>query len=161
MLTAFVRGASIMSLVIAAAISSIVASLRLVSGLGRTRMDNDLISRSALLKAMEEERQYLLARGQAGAEHIIVHHCLPIIDNAPAIDNAYQEGHIDGALETLEDKNISEDKKGYWEAPDPDYDRDGERIPIRVAICSECQKPNRLPVGRYCSECGSCNAKEE
>lgn len=65
------------------------------------------------------------------------------------------------ALETLEDKNISEDKKGYWEAPDPDYDRDGERIPIRVAICSECQKPNRLPVGRYCSECGSYNAKEE
>ena len=48
------------------------------------RMD-DLISRSALLKAMEEERQYLLARGQTGAEHILVHHCLPIIDNAPIV----------------------------------------------------------------------------
>jgi hypothetical protein len=34
---------------------------------------------------MEEERQYLLARGQTGAEHIIVHHCLPIIDNAPTV----------------------------------------------------------------------------
>lgn len=46
----------------------------------------DLISRSALLKAMEKERQYLLARGQTGAEHILVHHCLPIIDNAPATE---------------------------------------------------------------------------
>lgn len=48
-------------------------------------MNNDLINREALLKAMEEERQYLLARGQTGAEHIIVHHCLPIIDNAPTV----------------------------------------------------------------------------
>lgn len=46
---------------------------------------DDLISREALLKAMEEERQYLLARGQTGAEHILVHHCLPIIDNAPIV----------------------------------------------------------------------------
>lgn len=43
----------------------------------------DLISRSALLKAMEEERQFLLARDQTGAEHVLVHNCLPLIDNAP------------------------------------------------------------------------------
>lgn len=48
---------------------------------------SDLISREALLKAMEEEKQYLLARGQRGAEHIIVRHCLPIIDNAPTADD--------------------------------------------------------------------------
>lgn len=48
-------------------------------------MNNDLISREALLKAMEEERQFLLARGQTGAEHILVHHCLPIIGNAPTV----------------------------------------------------------------------------
>lgn len=53
MLTAFVRGASIMSLVIAAAISSIVASLRLVSGLGRTRMDN----KRAIDEGKNEERK--------------------------------------------------------------------------------------------------------
>lgn len=46
----------------------------------------DLISRSALLEAIEKERQYLLARGQTGAEHILVHHCLPIIDNAPVAE---------------------------------------------------------------------------
>lgn len=45
----------------------------------------DLISRSALLKAMEEERQFLLARDQTGAEHILVHHCLPLIDNASTV----------------------------------------------------------------------------
>lgn len=54
-------------------------------------MNSDLISRSALLKAMEEERQYLLARGQTGAEHILVHHCLPIIDNAPAVADRTEE----------------------------------------------------------------------
>lgn len=61
------------------------------------------------------------------------------IDNAPTVE-----------LEDLE-------RTGYWETPEPDYARDGTRLPIRVAICSECQKPNRLPVGRYCSECGSRN----
>lgn len=52
----------------------------------KDKMNNDLISREALLNAMEEERQYLLARGQTGAEHILVHHCLPLIDNAPTVD---------------------------------------------------------------------------
>lgn len=50
-----------------------------------------LIDADALLKAMEEERQYLLARGQTGAEHIIVHHCLPIIDNAPTVETYTKE----------------------------------------------------------------------
>ena len=52
-------------------------------------MSNDLISRSALLEAMEEERQYLIARGLRGAEHILVHHCLPLIDNAPTVEVGY------------------------------------------------------------------------
>jgi hypothetical protein len=66
-------------------------------------MNNDLISREALLKAIEEERQYLLARGQTGAEHIIVHHCLPIIDKAPTVEpdmdfakECYANGYEDG-----------------------------------------------------------------
>ena len=46
---------------------------------------------------------------------------------------------------------------GYWETPEPDYDREGNKLLSRVAICSNCQKPNRLPTGRYCSECGSWN----
>ena len=54
-------------------------------------MNDDLISRKALLKAMEEERQYLLNRGLTGAEHILVHHCLPLIDNAPTVDTTFRE----------------------------------------------------------------------
>ena len=64
---------------------------------------------------------------------------LDLINNAPTVEP-----------EDLE-------RTGYWETPEPDYARDGTRLPIRVAICSECQKPNKLPVGRYCSECGSRN----
>ena len=63
---------------------------------------SDLISREALLKAMEEERQYLLARGQTGAEHILVHHCLPLIDNAPSVE---------GPKYILKIKNLTAEKK--------------------------------------------------
>ena len=76
-------------------------------------MNNDLISREALLKAMEEERQYLLARGQTGAEHIIVHHCLPIIDNAPTVfdDKAYSDGYTQG---TCDCEHAHERQQGEW-----------------------------------------------
>lgn len=53
---------------------------------------NDLISREALLKKVDEEREYLLARGQTGAEHILVHHCLPLIDNAPTVEPERPKG---------------------------------------------------------------------
>lgn len=48
-------------------------------------------------------------------------------------------------------------RKGYWEAPDPDYDREGVRLPVRVAICSDCEKPSKLPAPRFCPFCGSWN----
>lgn len=67
-------------------------------------MNNDLISRSALLNAMEEERQYLLARGQTGAEHILVHHCLPIIDNAPTVTERPQGEWISVSEKLPEEK---------------------------------------------------------
>ena len=49
-------------------------------------MNNDLISRSALLKRIDEEREYLKARGQFGAEHILVHNFRDLIDNAPTVN---------------------------------------------------------------------------
>lgn len=57
-----------------------------IKALENETLQGDLISREVLLKAMEEERQYLLARGQTGAEHILVHYCLPLIDNAPTVE---------------------------------------------------------------------------
>lgn len=57
----------------------------------RQRKSSDLISREALLNAIEEERQFLLARGQTGAEHILVYHCLPFIVNAPTVEQKSYE----------------------------------------------------------------------
>lgn len=44
-----------------------------------------LIDADELLKAVDKEREYLLARGQTGAEHILVHNFRDLIDNAPTI----------------------------------------------------------------------------
>ena len=45
-----------------------------------------LIDADELLKAVDEERKYLLARGQAGAEHILVHNFRNLVDNAPTVE---------------------------------------------------------------------------
>lgn len=45
-----------------------------------------LIDADALIKSFEEEREYLINRGLLGAEDVICHHVLPLIDNAPMID---------------------------------------------------------------------------
>lgn len=80
-----------------------------------------LIDADALIKAMEEERRYLLARGQTGAEHIIVHHCLPIIDNAPTVSperpqgecgkcdyRKFTETFIDGIVDVISKNGIAD-----------------------------------------------------
>ena len=48
-------------------------------------------------------------------------------------------------------------REGHWEPCEPDYDREGNRILSHVVICSECQKPAKLPRTRYCPNCGSWN----
>ena len=45
---------------------------------------DDLISKSALLSKIDEEREYLKARGQLGAEHILVHNFRDLVENAPS-----------------------------------------------------------------------------
>lgn len=94
----------------------------------------DLISRNALLKAMEEERQYLLARGQTGAEHILVHHCLPIIDNASTVD---------AIVNTLEVRS-----QGKW------LDIYATHIAYE---CSNCHV--QMPITDYFNFCPNCGAK--
>ena len=44
----------------------------------------DLISRSALLSKIDEERKYLVAREQLGAEHILVHNFQELAETAPS-----------------------------------------------------------------------------
>ena len=45
-----------------------------------------IIDADALIEVIENERTYLINRGLNGMEDAIVHHILPLIDNAPAID---------------------------------------------------------------------------
>lgn len=49
------------------------------------------IDADELLKRVDEERQYLLARGQEGAEHILVNNFRVLIDKAPTIERP--QGH--------------------------------------------------------------------
>ena len=49
-----------------------------------------LIDADALLEMVDKERQYLIARGQKGAEHILVHSFRDLINNAPTVEPCYQ-----------------------------------------------------------------------
>ena len=87
-----------------------------------------------------------------------------IKDNYLELDcecKAYQINELNIKLRNGDEIHLEPVTYGHWETPEPDYDREGNKLPIRVAICSECQKPNRLPVGRYCTECGSWNKGHE
>ena len=104
-----------------------------------------LIDADALLEAMEKERQYLLARGQHGAEHILVHHCLPLIDNAPTVDlwQLRQEA-TENALKKAE--VLYGRPQGEW---------------IKMAFddktilyCSECHSHFEYPFD-FCPNCGA------
>ena len=76
------------------------------SHFNESKLQGDLISRKALLKRVDEEREYLLARGQTGAEHILVHNFRNLIEDASAEDveeiiskfrnTAYRNGYITG-----------------------------------------------------------------
>lgn len=44
-----------------------------------------MIDYTKAIKALEKERQYLLNRGQYGAEHVLVHHALNVITELPVI----------------------------------------------------------------------------
>ena len=45
-----------------------------------------LIDANALLKRVDEERKYLKERGQAGAEHILVHNFRELVEDAPTVE---------------------------------------------------------------------------
>ena len=49
---------------------------------------NDLISRQAVIDAIDNERKSLLDMGMKGAEHIVVHHARRIIEEMPSVTPA-------------------------------------------------------------------------
>ena len=46
----------------------------------------DYIDRQAVIDALQKERDYLLKNGRTGAEHVLVHHALAVMDEIPAAD---------------------------------------------------------------------------
>ncbi len=128
-------------------------------------VQGDLISRAALLKAMEEERQYLLARGQRGAEHILVHHCLPLIDNAPTVEPCYQttscldcdnydkENHNCPRYCEVIKEAIKSRPQGEWVKV---VNKISELETETHWECSECHNPDfRWGEAEFCSFCGA------
>ena len=118
----------------------------------------DLISREALLKAVEEERQYLLARGEIGAEHILVHHCLPLIDNAPAVSFIISSDYVtelqNRNKELIKQLEEAERPQGKWVVQRLQSGFDD-------VYCPYCNaRPTRSEYGYYlrdnfCHECGA------
>ena len=47
---------------------------------------SDLIDRQALLGEIEKEREYLVKRGQLGAEHVLVHSLRRIVEEFPSVN---------------------------------------------------------------------------
>ena len=42
-----------------------------------------MIEKQAVLDALEKERKVLLQRGQIGAEHVLVHHAIQVVEKLP------------------------------------------------------------------------------
>ena len=50
--------------------------------------NNDLISRAAVLDAIDHERDLLIEQKRFGAEHVVVHHARRLIEELPTVDAA-------------------------------------------------------------------------
>ena len=112
-------------------------------------MNNDLISRSALLKRVDEEREYLKARGQFGAEHILVHNFRDLIENAPTVEprDNYDMGYVQG----LEDGR-NERPQGEW------IDRSETDGYVECPFCGSlttCWSNKVVEELHYCFNCGA------
>lgn len=46
-----------------------------------------IINADAILAKIDKEREYLVARGQLGAEHILVKYCRDFIEDAPPVES--------------------------------------------------------------------------
>ena len=100
-------------------------------------MNNDLISREALKKAITQNREI---------DRNAVCDVLDIIDNAPTVCNDnYSMGYQDGVKKVL-----SERHKGHW------IKTISENGVTSAARCSECGfGDNRYMLFRYCPNCGA------
>lgn len=103
------------------------------------------IDADALEKKLEEERTYLLNREQYGAEHILVHHALNVLDEMPTAD---VKPVVRGEWEDKEVFETAEEYIEQWQS----------------ARCSACGKYHTTPYMYYFDKfnyCPNCGAKME
>lgn len=94
-------------------------------------MENDLIRRSAVIDAIRGEREYLIARKQLNAEHILAHHFDAIMDDIPAVD----------AVEVRHGRWIDETFKPWG-------------LVYHPYKCDQCGDHSEAP-SDYCPHCGA------
>ena len=116
-----------------------------------------LIDADALLARVDKEREYLLANKMLGAEHILVHHCLRLIDDAPTVPLPdFKEGCKQAILDGK--TNFSR-PQGEWIYTDKNDKKKGFG-----GYCSVCKCD--MPIGmndwkqeyyesKYCPNCGA------
>ena len=105
------------------------------------RPQGDLISREALLKRVDEERKYLIARGQTDAEHILVHNFRDLIDNATTVDfpdwyKVYEE--VKGIFERPQGQWIEDEFGSYCDKCGVYAFLDRYERPIKSLFCPNC-----------------------
>ena len=115
---------------------------------------NDLISKSALLQKIDEEREYLKARGLFGAEHILVHNFRELVENAPTVEriiNMYPKGDV-----------IVQEKRpqGEWIEKVETKQLGHGWLTTHETVCSVCggsgENDENIPqCWKFCPNCGA------
>jgi len=111
---------------------------------------NDLISKSALLQKIDEEREYLKARGLFGAEHILVHNFRELVENAPTVHHP----NCDSCEDKAKQYSLGF-QDGYLTGKEKPQ---GEWIKIGKYTC-ECSRCGESVCGNLLNFCPNCGAR--
>ena len=129
-----------------------------------------LIDADKLLERVDKEREYLVARGQLGAEYILVKNFRDLIEEAPTVEPERPKGDLisrQDAIDALEEqldylqmlnKNENPTAEGKW------YGVNWARNTIADLPYKQNERPKgewlRDKNGFYCSGCGARAAKD-
>lgn len=108
------------------------------------------VDADAILEKIDKEREYLVARGQLGAEHILVKYCRDFVEDAPTVE--LDESVIQ---EVLNKRCMTAVANEHLIAL---YDKrpQGEWIlnPLGDYVCSKCSFVVGKIERNFCPDCG-------
>ena len=129
--------------------------------------DNDLISRSALLKELKEQHDYIMQDQEIGktmkwCEAVCFHRTVEAVENAPAVDAETVIKGLPYVKEALEmaKQSLAPVRHGRWERYCDDkfmgYGADG-KIKYRKVYTYECDncRHGTAVKTNYCPNCGA------